>query len=192
MSNLCLVAILGALLIGGCAHWGLVEEGRTGIGQLYTVDPQNEWSSRRAGRTIVWTVDGPALEQIIFFDGVKHGSSIVDGAWYAASVDEESLYAFRSNMDSFEIQELFISTWTGLGWHKVSGSGLRPANFAGHPGFAFELSCLSEDGLPYRGAVTGAVVGEQLHAVLFLATEYHYFDEHRGKFEAIIDSIQAR
>ena len=37
-----------------------------------------------------------------------------------------------------------------------------------------------------------AAVGELLHAVLFLAAEYHYCDEDWPRFEANVESIRAR
>jgi hypothetical protein len=49
---------------------------RTTIGDLYTVEPQVQWSAIERGKIVSWTVDGLPLETVRFVRGLDDGEPL--------------------------------------------------------------------------------------------------------------------
>ena len=183
-------AVVGSSLILGCATWTLVKAERVEMGDLYTVNPGITWNARKDGDVVTWTVDGPFLQSVIFFNEIEDGDPIIPELHFGRSREDEEIQRFRSDMDFLEIQELIVATWANLDWHAIQTQNLRPAPFGPFEGFRFELECVSDTGLEYRGAVAGAVVDEELYIVAFRAPTIYAYEDYSRRFEAILASIR--
>jgi hypothetical protein len=67
---------------------------------------------------------------------------------------------------------------------------LRPFKFGSQPGFRFELTFLSEEGLEYDGFVVGAIKDEKLYLICYAGTREYYYPKYKDAAEQIIASIQ--
>lgn len=166
---------IGAMKVAAGPGWNLVPGSATP-------------SSRPASRT--WTQDGLLLDRLMLIPGVNDGESIVRSRDAAAA-----LPVFRSDMLPNELEELVESTIVklyGEGNAVVSTSNLRPQGFGGHPGVKFDLHAAVTDSPDYRGIVGAFIYEQRLYLILFIGAEPHYFDKHRDKVDAIIDSVSMR
>lgn len=177
-----------ALALAACDSYGLgyhlIEAERRGIGDLYTVAPQIEWSARRKGKVEVWTVDGPSLEAIHFFKGLADGDVLFE------VTDQEEGPEFRKHMTASEVMEFVVDSLTSAGAAKIEATSLRPAKFGDLQGFRFELAFLSSAGLEKQGLVVGAVADEKLHMIMYLGVRAHYYPKYMYYVEALINSIE--
>ena len=186
--------LLAALLVASataCATWSLVEGDRVAMGDLYTVDPIISWNSHADGDRVVWTLDGPSLQRLIFLNAVEGDDPLFGASWFLSSSARKKLHRFRRGMDAFEIEELISEVWSQSGWSEVRTQNLAPAPFGPFDGFRFDLSCLSDAGLEYRGLVQAAVVQDRLYVILFLAVRVHSYEKLAPIIERILRSIQA-
>jgi hypothetical protein len=96
-------------------------------------------------------------------------------------------------MGAPEVAELFESTLaravkTGS---IVRTSGLRPATFAGRPGFRFEYSFVNQqDDVDRRGIAAGAIHGGRLYLIFFHGARIHYFPSVVEEAETVIGSAR--
>ncbi len=201
--------ILPALLLLGflsaCGiQYSLVETERQEIGRTYSVEPQIQWSKQtvrvavnpRAEETgedtrefhayEVWTVNGPQLESLLLFTGVQDGNPLFP----RTELEERRFPVFRGTMQASEVLEFVVDSLSRLGNNEVEARNLRPASFGKLPGFRFELSYLSRNGLAFDGMVVGTVSGGVLHMLLFTGARGYYFPKYRDTVERLFDSIE--
>ncbi|NIR31297.1 MAG: hypothetical protein GWN84_18715 [Gammaproteobacteria bacterium] len=175
-----------AVVLPGCAYYALVEPGPREMGGFYRVDPQIAWSVRAQGKMEMWTVDGPLLQQLRFYQGLQPGRTLFVGR----ATDEETP-RYEKGMRANDIADFVLASLEHAGATDVTLDTLRPAPFGDWSGFRFEFDYLNRDGLAYRGLGLGAVDGEdRLHLVLYLGTREHYFDRHREAVERLLASIE--
>lgn len=174
------------LFILGCATTSpLVEpEKRAPIGGVYTVEPQIEWSRFSQGPIETWTVDGPALQAIYFFKGVKPGKALIKAD------EEEKWPRFKSAMTAHEIMELVIDSLARMGYADLQPVNLRPAQFGPLPGFRFKFGFLYRSGLEGQGLAVGAVMEENLYLILYVGTRQYYYHQYADEVEKLIKSIR--
>lgn len=182
--------VLAAVLLAGCAGVTLVEPRRTTVGDAYSVEPQVRWSSlpARTGMEL-WTVDGSGLEAIIFVKGVADGRPVVRGA-IQDGPSEDKRPKFRKGMTPSEIMELLVDSYALFGNQKIETANLRPAKFGSANGFRFEMTFVLRTGLEMQAMVAGAVVKDQLRAIIYAGTRAHYFPKYRDTAERVLASIQ--
>jgi len=176
------------LVLFGCTQFTLVEAKRQAIGNAYSVAAQRPWNRLKEGNVELWTADGPGLESLRFYAGLKDGERLFKPR--AGSSDEETLPKYRSDMTVTEIMEFVVDSLTRSGASQVEGHDLRPAAFGSAEGFRFELSFASATGLHYRGAALGAVVEDRLDLIIYSRTELYYFPRYRDDTERLFTSIQ--
>jgi hypothetical protein len=173
-----------ALLLGGCASLGryrLVEPGARAMAGAYTVQPALAWSSIRSGKTELWTIDGLTLESLSFFTGIAEGESILGGR----SVDDRRA-RFSASMTLPEVAELVADSLFG----RFPPRNVRPASFGGAPGFRFEVSYATRDGVQREALVAAAVLHKQLYVIAYSGTSLHHFARYRAQAEHVIDSVR--
>jgi hypothetical protein len=187
------LAAFGALLVlSGCGTYSLVEAGRVRTsGGRYTIETPIAWSALDTEGVVFWTVDGLRLQMIVYFNGVEDGDPLFDLAPFADSEVKEKAHRFGSEMDAFELRELFVATWSvRKNWEHVEATGLRPVKLGSWPGFRFEFTCMNDEGLEYRGLVTGAVVESRLYMILYQAPRQYYYERYAEQVEAMLRSIR--
>lgn len=185
MKTRILMLVLAALSLSACARYTLLEPQRHEVSSLYSVDPQIEWSRVKTGVIEEWTVDGPMLQAVRFFDGVKDRDPLIPG--YG---QKKKLPLFRAGMSATEVQEFIVDSMAALGYTGVRADNLRPFRFGTLPGFRFELEYLSADGLELEGIAAGTTTEGKLYLILYTGTRSHYFDKHKSDVERMLQSIQ--
>jgi hypothetical protein len=173
------------LLLSSCAYYTLVETDRQKVSDVYSVDPQINWSRSKESTVEIWTVDGPLLQAIRFFDGIADGDGL-----FRSTDPNKKFPLFRAGMTATEIQELVVDTIANMGGGNVNASSLRPFKFGALPGFRFEVEFLSDDGLELEGLVAGATHKERLYLIVYSGTRAHYFGKHKDDVERMLSSIQ--
>jgi hypothetical protein len=183
------VGILAALAVvtPGCATisvYSKIEPRAHTIGGAYTVEPRLAWSAVPGRRQDTWTIDGFRLESLRFFKGVAEGESLTgDGA------PEARRPRFRTAMTPSELTEFVAESLYGS---RYPPRRVRPAPFGGAPGFRFEVSYITRDGVEREGLVAGAVLQNQLHVIAYDGTALHHFARYREEVEAILATIRLR
>ncbi len=196
------------LFIGGCAHYTAIPAERRAIGDLYSVKSNLVWSQADEGGIQVWTIDGPLLQALRFV-------TLKDGETLFLSTDKEAkLPRFRAHMTPSEVVEFFVASLKsvsgGVDTHQLTkgmvqpagiragsinaGSidvkNLRPSDFGRLPGFRFDFSFLSKEGLERQGLALGSIHEGKLLLMVYTGTREYYFEKHKQDVEAIFSSVE--
>jgi hypothetical protein len=196
------------LFIGGCAHYTAVPAERKAIGDLYSVKSNVEWCQADEGGIQVWTIDGPLLEALRFV-------TLNDGDTLFRSTDKDAkLPRFRAYMTPNEVVEFFeaslksvsggVDTYllakgmvapAGIRAGSINAASIdvknvRPADFGRLPGFRFDFSFLSKEGLERQGVALGCIHENKLLLMVYTGTREHYFRMHQEEVETIFSSVE--
>ena len=176
----------------------LVEPTKRDMGGSYTVEPQIAWNRSTQGKLEIWTVDGPLLSAIHFFNGIDDGMFLFQ--FYGPASDKEKLPRFNKNMTASEVQEFVVDSMMApysrrLIGPNMIGTGvqamhLKPWKFGSHPGFRFDIAFLSEEGLEYEGFAVGTIRDNKLFLICYSGTREYYYPKYRETAEQIIASIE--
>jgi len=184
--------VLAAALLASCAAYTLVPaQSRVVVHNGLSVQPTRAWNGSTGTNEPnlrVWTMDGPMLNTLGFVAGLDNGASIIK-----TPSGKEPMPVFRSTMGGSEVAELFEATLTRAvqGGSIVRTTNVRPATFAGKPGFRFDFSYMNQDDdLERRGVAAGTIHGGKLYLIFFHAARIHYFPSNIDEVEAIITSAQ--
>jgi len=207
MKSMILLLIV-LLFIGGCTQYTAVPAERRAIGSLYSVKSNVAWSQADEGGMQLWTIDGPLLEALRFVT-LNDGDTL-----FQTSDKEAKLPRFRAHMTPTEVVEFFVASLKsvsgGVDTHQLSkgmvqpaqiraGSinaasidvkNLRPADFGRLPGFRFDFSYLSKEGLERQGIAFGSIHEGKLLLMVYSGTREYYFDKHKQDAEAIFSSVE--
>lgn len=180
------LAIFATLtVLGGCAAYSLVDAKRQTIGGAYTIEPSIQWNKVTDEKVEVWTIDGIGLEAIRFYRGLKAGDRL-----FTVSKDIK-LPTYDPAMKASEVMEFVIDSIARTGAGNVEGTALRPAQFGAQPGFRFDLSYTSSEGLWIDGLAVGATIEGKLHLILYSGPRQHYFPKYKDEVERMISTIEA-
>jgi len=175
------IASLGLLLLlAACAGYKLVPPVQTTVAN-FAVAPDIAWSQasqtglQSSAPLAIWTVDGPALDQILFIGGVKSGDPLFTLA-NRGTDEQKKNNAFRDAMAPSEIAELWESVFAQFGGTTLAqASNVEPARFGGIEGFKFDFAYTPKDEVERRGVVYGAVKDKKLYLIYYAGTKlYHY------------------
>ncbi len=178
-----LLAFLAVIIFSGCAHYSLIEPKTYVIADVYSIEPQIAWSSSVRGKSENWTVDGPSLQTILFVKGLEDGESVFPPK------GEKEPPKFKSYMKANEVMEFILDSWRYSGVVQVKATNLRPIQFGKAPGYRFEYTYVSKNGLEMEGLAIGAVLHEQLYLIMYEGTRQYYFQKHKLDVEKIIESV---
>lgn len=198
IKNSWIILLAIVFFLSACMHYSRVEPSQKGMaGGIYSVEPQIVWNRMRQGNIEIWTVDGPSLAAVHFFNGISDGENLY--RYFGKAIRKEKLPKFNKNMIASEVQEFVVDSMSApysktlvgpnmLGTN-VQTFNLRPFKFGSHPGFRFELSFLSEEGLEYEGFVAGVIIDDRLYLICYSGTREYYFPKYKETAEQIIASI---
>ena len=79
-----------------------------------------------------------------------------------------------------------------IGAAMVKSKNLRPAAFGKLPGFRFDLSFLSPEGLERDGIVVGTIHEDKLYLILYLGAREYYYPKYRDQVEELIASVSVK
>lgn len=183
MKRIITIAVIAAS-ISSCSFYTLQEPTRVKVAGFYTVDPQIQWSRGKAQHIEIWTVDGPLLESIRFFDARKQGDTLFTPA------PNKKLPTFNKDMKATEVQEFVVDTMASAGASGVEAYNLRPWKFGSLSGFRFELKYVNENGLEHSAFAVGAINDEKLYLILYAGTSMYYYPKYRELAESVVASIE--
>ena len=171
------------LLLAGCAaSYRLVDAGSHAT-DLYTVTSPLEWNEWR-GQPSLWTVDGPVLEFVLHFEGIKDGKKIFK------DLDYDIGQPFLATMRPTQLADLFVESFVlAHGAKAVKLLGLRPSAFGPWQGFSFDLEFESNMDLQMRAMATGAVIEERLYLIVYAGARDYYFEKYLPHVEQMVESI---
>jgi len=187
--------------ITACPHYTMVEPGKRDIGNSYRVQPQTAWSMSTLGKVEIWTVDGPTLEAVHFFKGIADGETLLPTIYGRHQPDPKvKLPQFRKDMNPNEVMEFIVDSMTTSGLRSPIGpnmkgvniqpSYLRPFKFGNQPGYSFEFSYISDQGLEYKGLAAGTIKDGKLYLICYTGTKEYYYFKYRQQVDDIISSIE--
>lgn len=181
-------AISILLLLAACSNFTLAPADKPQKVAFYTVTPDATWNraSPTAGNQEIWTIDGPLLESLQFFSGIKDGKPLLPPAAGA----KKKHPVFRKAMTASEVQELTVDTMAQTGFADVRSTSLVPASFGELQGFRFAMDMTTGEGLDFQGLALGTVKDDRLYLIVYTGASQHYFAAHEEKVERIFASIR--
>ena len=187
--------LVAAIVLAACAPFTLVTPQRQTVGGVISVEPGMRWNkleiSPYQGKVEVWTLDGLALNSLLFFTGVPDGEPLFVSRSLAASGQQEKPPVFRANMNPLEIQELFDATIArNFRTSIIESQGLKPVEVAGVPGFRFETRFVGRDEVVRSGVFLGTVRGGKLYGAWFQGARLHYFQRYVPEVEKMAASAR--
>jgi hypothetical protein len=193
MTKTRLLSALAIFLLAGCAAYGLVKPERQTVGGVISVQPGIAWNKvavqNYQGKIEVWTLDGPALNTLMFFTGVADGEPLFSARGQGAKQDKPPV--FRATMNPVDIQELLEATVARTFQTTiVEGHDLKPAPVASGRGFRFEIRMVGRDEVERDGVFVGTIRDRKLYGAWFQGAKLHYFARYLPEFENIVASAQ--
>ena len=174
-----------ALALTGCGSAALIPADKAAsVGDGISVMPQRPWN-RLAKDPETWTTQGPQIDMVRFFAGVKSGRALISG------VRGDNLN-FDAKMLPNDIQDLVVATLQAEGNKTIQAGNLAPCNFGAGKGFCFDLSFASADDLEMKGLAMARKQNDQLDLILFQAPAEYYFGEMAPDVQKAFASVQAK
>ncbi len=181
------IAVLLCFLSMGCVSYTLITPEKTNVAGVYSVDPDIPWNALTGGvdgeKNVIWTVDGLLLHQLRFITGLEDGEKLFGGKF------KEKMPPYKSGMTPVEVVEMMEGAFAAMDLRSIKTRGLRPQDFANIPGFRFEFSHASKDGLEWEGFAVGAIRDKALYMIFYTGAKMHYFPKYKGNVERIIETM---
>lgn len=183
-----------AVLASGCVatNYTLVEPGARAFAGMQ-VNATSGWNQAPPMSTpsmqkgaVLWTHDGPLLDQLIIIPGVADGQPLMKSSNKSAAMP-----LFKKDMLPNEIEELTESTFVkyfGEGNAVVTTKNLRPQRFGEYRGVMFDVDATVSENPNYRGTAGAFVANDKLYMMFFLGAVPHYFDKHSAAATSVIQS----
>lgn len=190
-----LATVLFAFVLSACATYTKVDSGqRVPVGDGITVTAVGDWASiseqliAASGADAMWTVDGPIINQLMFFTRVESGESLREDS---NTNPDNQLPTWRVGMTEPDIMAMVEGSIAKLSKAPlVQAENLRPQTFLSRPGFAFEYNMVTASQLEVRGLVIGTQAGGVLRLMIYQAPKLHYFAKDERSVRAIAASAQ--
>lgn len=155
-------------------------------GNAFGVTPTRTWNKlgARPGRGAeVWTLDGPALNEITFYGAIQANQPI----FRESNRRERPLPRFSSTMLLTDIPTLLETSYrAGRGITIFSSDRMEPTRFGGRDGIRFEYSFVDNDEVRRRGEAYGAIVNDRLYLITYEAPAIHFFDSSIEAYRQVV------
>lgn len=191
-----LASVLLLLSLAACETYTAVSAGQSvPVGEGVTVTAVGDWAAvskqfvGNEGIDAMWTVDGPSINQLLFFSRVENGEPFMKSLNKKVN---EDLPTWRVGMTEPDVMELVETTLAKVYEAPiVTATNLRPQVFLSSPGFAFEFDMVIKTQLETKGLVIGTQQNGLLRMMIYLAPKMHYFALHEDTVRAIAASARA-
>lgn len=181
-----LTALALVLFTAGCAQATLVSANKpVTVGNGVTVTPQRQWNQISVDH-ILWTADGPNVNSIHFYTGIKPGKPL----FRIPGMSEKQLPVFEASMLPNDIQDLVVSSVTKQGFQNVRPGNLSPCKFGSTTGFCFDLDFATRDGLLIKGKTMARKQADTLDVFLFEAPAEHFYGDLTPAVDQLFASAQ--
>lgn len=181
--------VAAALLLAACQTFKLAEAGKpVQMANAFTVTPQHNWNLAENDNIQTWTLDGPVLQQVQFFNGIESGKPLVE----ALSADRDRKPpTFETSMTALEVRDLFVATRARLSNINLVTSGLRPEAFGDTDGYRFEYTYTDQNGVRKKGFVKATTANNRLFLIDYSAVALYYFDRDLPLVESLVNSLKS-
>ena len=150
-----------------------------GKDHAFTITPPAGWMYTTAASDLLASKEGPVLQRIV----VEHTD--------LTKLPKDTKRAVSPGMSAFEAAEAVIGELRAD--QKMQGFDLKenaPATVGGHPGFKIVFSYRTPDKLYLSEARYGALVGNVLWSVNYVAPARHYFERDAATFESAVQTFR--
>lgn len=177
--------LLAGLALAGCEPFTLVEDKPITVG-AFSVQPQMAWSSGRTNQSNVdmWTVDGLALNSLIFFSDIKSGEPLME----LPNTDKKDTRSYSSTMLPDEVAELVGYYLTHTGSRELKLGPMQPVHLGSQQGFRFDATYVTDGGLKMKAMAIFAQPNGKLDLMLFYAPEEYYYGHLAGPVEHLFET----
>ncbi len=172
---------LGALVFTACASPVWVADGRPQTAPKIgvTSDLPEGWSRFTRDRDLIYTRDGLLL-QSIRISRVAYETK-VPGSDRTITRGMEPLEASQVVVDALQAD---------TDKHQLRILDTRPATVDGREGHRLEFSFRTPDGLTIHEVRYVVFLEDSYVVAVFTAPERHYFEQHAGTFERVVESLR--
>ena len=196
MNKLTRISALSLMLaLAGCSFYTAVPPTRTSVMDTLSVQPTLAWAKvdratpdrvlfADSGPVETWTIDGEALDSMVFFAGIANGQPLLD-----LPAERGHLSAFRSTMTPNDVMDLFeamLVTTTGSAVAKARD--LRPAKLGNADGFRFDIDYTLKDDVDRQLSAVGAIRNGRLYLIAFQGDKLYHYKQYLPEFERIVAS----
>jgi hypothetical protein len=181
------------LILSSCAAYTLVPPQAIAVSKAgMTVTPGTAWNKMPMTMGLnavaeVWTQDGPALNQLTFWAGLKQGDSLIK----VPSGTGKKPPLFKSAMLPQEVVEFVEKSYrVQTSSPMFAVTNLRPASFSGQQGFQFDFDFITQDEVRRKGRAAGAVKNGLLYLMVYEGAAVYYFDRNLAEFDHMIGNAK--
>jgi hypothetical protein len=156
-----------------------------------SASPEGEWNKlkfRPGSKVEIWTLDGPQLNQVMFFGGVEPGQPL----FKEADKKRAPLPKVGSGMLITDIPALLESTYRARrDVNRMTIETQEPAVVNGTSGVKFTYRFVrNEDDVERTGEAFGAVKNGNLYLVVYEAPSLHFFERDAPRFKRLLSTIR--
>jgi len=194
ISKIAMVALV--LSLSACSIFNIskMDAGEHLLGERLQVKVPSAWNHIdshfvHGPNAQLWTKEGMAIDEMMFYTGVKDGEKIHPNNLASAKVPD---FVFGSTMQPEQIAAMFegMLARDGSTFKLVR---LSPAPFAGVKGFRIEYSLIRKsNNVELNGIIAGAVDKGQLYAILYQAPRLEFFPRQQIQVMQIIGSARLK
>ena len=174
------------------ADWRLVKSGETRkvARSDLRVTPPEDWNratQRPTSRSEIWTQDGVALTELMFYARIKDGETL----FKRNQRKRNPMPEFDKDMLLTDLVEWYEDTANvALGGSLFEVTEVKPATLGGYSGVHFSYSYTGADNVARLGEARAAIIDEKLYLISYEAPKIHYFDRYIAGVRAMMDSAR--
>ncbi len=188
-----LVFLVSLFMLAGCVPtYSLVAPATHEVskGEAY-VTTAISWNRAPSAGSVkqqeVWTLNGPALDSVMFFAGIPDGENIVKQKKKA----DRQVPAFSATMTPPELVSMVESYYTiEIGAVDYETTNVMPADFMGGSGMQIDYKFTGGDDVKRRGRTMLVVVDDKLYMISALGAALHYYNAMLPEFESMMRSAR--
>lgn len=155
-----------------------------------SVTPAHEWNrqSKKLGKfSEAWTMDGVALNEVVFYTGVPDGETLIKDR----KKKTQPIPKFSKTMLIPDVSVLYEQTLrVTLNTPVFELTRSEPFTFAGQPGFRFNFNYVGNDEVKRNGEAVGAIIGGQLYMITYTAADIYYYDRDLEMFRQLVSTVK--
>ncbi|TWO71942.1 hypothetical protein FN976_08110 [Caenimonas sedimenti] len=191
MKNILL--FIAVALLAGCASVVKVE-GDQVVADRLNVKVGEAWNKMpySHGPFETWTREGPNLDQLRFWAGIKSGQALAKEQRVPSGQTAPRVPTYTSGMAADQLVNLFETMYASDG-SLVKVVRTESSTFAGAPGWRFEFTITRKgDDLLMRGVGWVSVRNNELFAATFTAPQLTFFPRLVPKVESVVASARIK
>lgn len=172
----------------------LAETGMYDTGD-YNIPLERNWTAydittQKGVKGKALTVDGPTLNAVFLYKGLKDGDALIRQSGYA---NRQPVPTYTSDMFELELVEFMIDTLErAQGMVNMETQNVEPTTFEGYDAVEFDFTGTNPDGLNVSGSALMGSTDEGLNIVLYMAPSVYYYGKLRNDVNVIFDSLRNR